>query len=212
MRLVRILTLLLGVILANLNAQSKIKGINWFPIGPADINGGQTYGGSRVNVSGRATVIAVNNMNPNDVWLGTANGGVWHSNNGGVNWAPMSDDQHSLAVGALALDDCSVSRCQTIYAGTGENSLRRDTYYGAGLLIGGVTGTEFPQFVWTPVGESLFTGASVNNIVLDPTTSGSTKVIYVTLSSGVTASASESTVTAPSPSMGYGIYKSTNRG
>lgn len=197
---------------ASLYAQPKIQGINWFPIGPADISGGQTYGGGRVNVSGRATVIAVNKMNPSDVWLGTANGGVWHSTNGGVNWRPMSDDQASLAIGALALDDCSSTGCATIYAGTGENSLRRDTYYGAGLLIGGTSGGEFPTFSWTPVGVSLFNQASINNIVLDPTTSGGSKVIYVSLSSGVTASATESTVTAPAPPMDYGIYKSTNRG
>jgi hypothetical protein len=196
----------------SLLAQSKIQGINWFPIGPADINGGQTYGGGRVNVSGRATSIAVNPFNPKDVWLGTANGGVWHSTNSGTNWKPMSDDQDSLAVGALALDDCDATSCGSIFAGTGENSLRRDTYYGNGLLIGGMSGGEFSTFLWTPSGVSQFKQASINNIVLDPTTSGGNKVIYVALSSGVTASASESTVTGPTPGSGYGIYKSMNRG
>ncbi|HEU5154897.1 MAG TPA: hypothetical protein VFU03_09225, partial [Gemmatimonadales bacterium] len=45
--------------------------------------------------------------------------------------------------------------------------------------------------------------------VLDPTTPG---VLYITLSPGSTASASESTVTAPAPLGGYGVYKSTNNG
>ena len=203
---------LFGLWAACLHAQSKIKGINWFPIGPADINGGQTYGVGRVNVSGRATVIAANPFNPDDVWLGTANGGVWHSTNGGMNWKPMSDDQASLAIGALALDDCDASGCGTIYSGTGENSLRRDTYYGNGLLIGSVTRGEISQFVWNPSGVSQFKQASITNIVLDPTTSNGTKVIYVGLSSGVTASASESTLTAPAPASGYGLYKSSNQG
>ncbi len=194
-----------------INSQSKIRGINWFPIGPADITGGQTYGGGRVNVSGRASVMAVNNTNPNDVWLGTANGGVWHSTNAGVNWTPMSDAENSLAIGALALDDCGATTC-TVYAGTGENSLRRDTYYGNGLLIGQTSGGEFPTFTWTPSGAGTFNRASINNVVLDPTTSGGTKVLYVTLSSGVTASATESTVTAPAPPLGYGIYRSSDRG
>jgi hypothetical protein len=57
---------------ALLSAQTTISGVNWFPIGPADVSNGQTYGGGRVNVSGRATVIAVNQKNPNDIWLGTA--------------------------------------------------------------------------------------------------------------------------------------------
>jgi hypothetical protein len=73
LRLVPALVVLLEFGVASLQAQSKIQGINWFPIGPADINGGQTYGAGRVNVSGRATVIAANPLNPNDVWLGTAN-------------------------------------------------------------------------------------------------------------------------------------------
>jgi hypothetical protein len=124
----------------------------------------------------------------------------------------MSDDQASMAIGALALDDCGAGSCGTIYAGTGENALRRDTYYGNGLMIGGMTGGEFPTFVWTPSGVSQFKQASINNIVLDPTTSGGNKVIYVALSSGVTASASESTVTGPAPGSGYGIYKTINQG
>src|SRR5690348_3803173 len=51
-------------------AFAQIGAINWFPIGPADILNGQTYSG-RNHVSGRATAIAVNPVNPNDIWLGT---------------------------------------------------------------------------------------------------------------------------------------------
>jgi len=192
--------------------QSPIQGTNWFPIGPADLSNGQTYGDARVNVSGRASVIAVNPTNANDVWLGTATGGVWHSSNGGVNWLPMSDNEASLSIGAIALDSCSANGCGTIYAGTGENSIRRDTYYGMGLLVGESSGGEFPAFGWTLKGQKFFQFASINNVVLDPSTSGGTKTIYVSLSSGVTASATESTVTAPPPTKGYGIYKSQDKG
>ena len=192
--------------------QSPIQGTNWFPIGPADLSNGQTYGDARVNVSGRASVIAVNPTNANDVWLGTATGGVWHSSNGGVNWLPMSDNEASLSIGAIALDSCSANGCGTIYAGTGENSIRRDTYYGMGLLVGESSGGEFPAFGWTLKGQMFFQFASINNVVLDPSTSGGTKTIYVSLSSGVTASATESTVTAPPPTKGYGIYKSQDKG
>src|SRR4030095_9598175 len=58
----------------------------WVPIGPAPVSGGQTWDGGRIEVSARATVSAVNPLNADDVWLGTANGGVWHSTNGGKNW------------------------------------------------------------------------------------------------------------------------------
>ena len=188
--------------------RAAIEGINWYPIGPAP---GQfaSFGGG---VSGRATAVAANPSNPDDIWLGTSQGGVWHSTDGGTTWAPKSDDQPSLAIGSLALAGCGANGCLSIYAGTGENAIRRDTFYGKGLLVGSVDG---PDVFWsnktgTPYS---FKHGTIYNVVLDPTTSGSGQVIYVTLSSGVTASASESTVTAPEPSPGgYGIYKSTTNG
>jgi photosystem II stability/assembly factor-like uncharacterized protein len=206
-----IAALCLSLLPLHLAAQT-INGVNWFPIGPADISNGQTYGNLRINASGRATVIAVNPSNSNDVWLGTANGGIWHSTNGGTNWLPITDDQASLAVGAIALDGCNADACATVYVGTGENSIRRDTYYGMGLLVGQAIGGEFTGFGWTLKGTSLFSFASINNVVLDPTTSGVSKRIFVTLSSGVTASATESTTTAPPPPNGYGIYRSDTNG
>src|SRR5204862_6021293 len=120
----------------------------------------------------------------NDVWLGTASGGVWHTLDAGVNFEPESSDQDSLAIGALVLDEYGVNGC-TVYAGTGENAIRRDTYYRAGLLIGASTGDEIPQFIWTqrtgsPAADFRF--GSINDVVLDPTTSGANKRVWVTFS------------------------------
>jgi hypothetical protein len=193
-----------------------IVGWKWASIGPQpDSQFVLAPGGD----TGRTTAIAVNPFNPDDVWIGTAGGGVWHSTNGGGLWFPMSDDQASLAIGSLALAGCSAAGCTQVYAGTGENAIRRDTYYGAGLLIGT---TDAGGFHWTlDKGQALatdlpnldFTHGSIYNVVLDPTTAGSSQVLYITLSSGVTASATESTVTAPAPEPGgYGIFKSTNNG
>src|SRR5262249_54359972 len=75
-----------------------IEGINWFPMGPAPING--FFDAS----SGRASAIAVNPVNPDDIWLGAAGGGVWHSTNGGGKWVSPSDKKASLAIGTIALD------------------------------------------------------------------------------------------------------------
>jgi uncharacterized repeat protein (TIGR01451 family) len=205
---------LLFVVLALALAPSRpaqggqIPGSKWTSIGPEPDCCFFPYG-----ETGRVTSIAVNPQNPDDVWIGSAGGGVWHLLGG--KWFPMSDDQASLAIGSLALAGCNSTGCAKIYAGTGENAIRRDTYYGAGLLEGNISGN---SVAWTlhkgnaglPAFD--FTHGTIYNVVLDPTTSGSSQVIYITVSSGVTASASESTVTAPPPLGGWGIYKSSDDG
>jgi hypothetical protein len=190
---------------------------SWVPIGPAPINGFSSGG-----ASGRAGPIAVNPENGAQVWIGTAQGGVWYTPNAGIDWYPMSDKEASLAIGAIVLADCDAAGCSTIYAGTGENAIRRDTFHGVGLLVGTLTDVgPPPQVSWTLIdgGPSAtggspisFRGGSINDLIHEPGTTGSNTVLYLTLSSGVTASPSEATVTAPEPSSGYGVYKTSNNG
>jgi hypothetical protein len=189
------------------HAASVIRGTTWFPIGPAPIDPG--IGGE---ATGRAGVLAVNPFNQNEVWLGSASGGVWQTTDGGLHWTPLTDKTEALAIGAIALADCAPAGCARIYVGTGENRLRRDTLYGRGLLVGTPNPDQFPPYNWVLKGNSLFNEASIVRIALDTTTSGATQRIYVAVSSGVTASATESTITAPPPPMGYGIYKSEDNG
>src|SRR5262245_26316704 len=113
----------------------------WKPLGPALINNGQAWPG-RVQVTGRINVVAPNPHNRlGDVWIGSATGGVWHGSiYPEIIWKPMTDRAASLAVGAIRLDSCSPVRCQTVWVGTGENSIRRDTQYGRGVLRGKWTG------------------------------------------------------------------------
>src|ERR1041385_3713048 len=103
------LVLFLAILAAARPAQGGIiSGYKWYPMGPAPsfqfFPGGET---------GRATAVAVNPANAQDVWVGTAGGGVWHSVNGGVNWTPMTDDQASLAIGSIALAGCSIGGCRS---------------------------------------------------------------------------------------------------
>jgi photosystem II stability/assembly factor-like uncharacterized protein len=208
--MIRILRLLPAIALfaSAADAATTINGNTWFPVGPAPTTNGQAYGSpSRVDVGGRSGPIAVNPSNGNEIYLGTANGGVWHTTDGGTHWRPMSDQLEALAIGALVLDGCSAAACSRVFAGTGENAIRRDTYRGAGLYIGQETGGEFSEWVWTQKGANEFRNGSINNIILQ-----GASTILVTLSSGQTASASESTVTAPAPPQGYGIYRSTDGG
>ena len=209
----KVRALALGIA-TSLTAPYAVAVPSWHPIGPAPIADGYlAHVECKADVSGRASAIAVNPVDPREVFLGTANGGVWLSNDAGLSWTPMSDNEASLAIGAVAVDDCAGPLM--IYAGTGENSIRRDTYSGAGLLVMDRRVGDLPA--WVRRG-SQFTRGSINNIVLDPTTchaqgpGGTGKRLYITVSSGVTASASESTVTAPLPADRYGIWKSEDTG
>src|SRR5579864_943645 len=64
-------------------AASIFQGNTWFPMGPAPLQGGQLYGAAAPvggnNVAGRATVIAANQFNTQEVYVGTAGGGLWHT-------------------------------------------------------------------------------------------------------------------------------------
>ncbi len=204
-----LLCLALAGLLASNAPLAVIQGTTWFPIGPAPGDFSPWFPGG---VSGRASAVAVNPANADEIWLGTAQGGVWRSTDGGVSWRAMSDQEASLAIGSLALAGCGVNGCTWVYAGTGENAIRRDTFYGQGLLVGGIDGPDvfWSQKTGTPYN---FRRGNIFNVVLDTTTMDSSQVLYVTLSSGVTASATQSTVTAPEPSPGgYGIYKSSDNG
>jgi hypothetical protein len=90
----------------------SLKGTVWSPIGPSPISQGANA------VNGLVSAIAVNPGNSNVIYMGTAGGGAWRSDDGGTNWIPLFDRQLSLAVGepgALAIDP---NNTDVIYIGT----------------------------------------------------------------------------------------------
>ena len=82
------------------------------------------------NIGGRVTAIAAT-PSENAIYIGAANGGVFMSVNGGVNFQPVFDEAGVYSIGALALDPANPN---TIYAGTGEANSSVDSYDGAGLF------------------------------------------------------------------------------
>jgi photosystem II stability/assembly factor-like uncharacterized protein len=115
---------------------------NWMPLGPSAIPNGQTYSGARVLVSGRVTEILVHPTTPSTLFVATARGGVWKTEDGGRTWMPRSDNEASLAIGAMAL---APSSPDVLYAGTGEGNIYyyrttfelssiNESYQGVGIL------------------------------------------------------------------------------
>jgi len=107
--------------------QSAVTSV-WSSLGPAPATGGEFS-----PVSGRVMTIAVDpsDSTGNTVLLGGAMGGIWRSTDAGAHWTAVGDQNASLAMGAIAFAPSSPA---TVYAGTGEQSLGFDTYYGAGVL------------------------------------------------------------------------------
>jgi len=130
------------------NDSSSSSTVIWNPLGPAPLAsdasgvGEYDYGW----VSGRATAVAVDPVDAsgNTVYIGGAYGGVWKSTNGAcgsfgnascVTWAPLTDNQATLAVGAIAIQPGnSNSSNSVILVGTGESNSSADSYYGLGIL------------------------------------------------------------------------------
>lgn len=82
-------------------------------------------------MSGRVTAIDVVEDNPQVMYVGTASGGLWKSESGGVDWKPIFDDQPVASIGALSIYQ---NNPDIIWAGTGEGNPRNSQSSGAGIF------------------------------------------------------------------------------
>jgi photosystem II stability/assembly factor-like uncharacterized protein len=90
-------------------------------------------------MSGRVTSIDAINTNPDVIYLGTASGGVWKTENAGASWKPIFDEQPIQNIGAVAITQ---SNPNIVWAGTGEGNPRNSVSIGEGIyksLDGGKT-------------------------------------------------------------------------
>jgi hypothetical protein len=147
----------------------------WTPIGPAPIPNGSVTGGGAVPVSGRVTAIAVDPTDPNTAYVGTAQGGLWRTTNGGTNWTPLMDAAQSLAIGAVTIDATNPT---TVWVGTGEGNESLDSFFGVGLyrirnastspIVEGPFETRVAG-TGTAIGNGhAFVGTAINRIAIDP--------------------------------------------
>ena len=81
-------------------------------------------------MSGRITAIDAVVEDPRQVWLGAASGGVWKTENGGMSWTSVFDEQPILNIGSLAIQQNNPS---TVWVGTGEGNPRNSLNLGEGI-------------------------------------------------------------------------------
>jgi photosystem II stability/assembly factor-like uncharacterized protein len=158
-------------------AASPFKDLKWQYIGPT-------------NISGRCTdVEAVLPRGKNyTIWVGSATGGVWKSNNEGTTFEPVFDKMPTGSIGDIAIDPVNT---ETVWVGTGEANIFRSSNAGCGVFKttdGGKT--------WVNTGlENTFT---VSRIRINPK---NTDIVYAAASGHEWTSNEE-----------RGLYKTTDGG
>ncbi|HET6513342.1 MAG TPA: YCF48-related protein [Candidatus Kapabacteria bacterium] len=120
--------------------------------------------------SGRARTIAFHPTDPKIVWIGTAQGGIFRTNDvyaENPTWVNLSDNLPSLAMGAIAVDPKNPN---IIFAGTGETVGGYSTPGGAGLFRSNDGGLNWKLVLAADSGSSTKADAGYNcsEIVIDP--------------------------------------------
>jgi len=133
--------------------QTPLKNMKWRHIGPFD-------------VGGRCTDVEVPNGSRLTIYVGSATGGVWKTDNAGVTWAPIADELPTLSVGDLAISE---SNPDIIWVGTGEANHFRASIAGIGVYKSTDAGN-----TWAHMG--LAATQSIGRILVHPT---NPDIVYV---------------------------------
>jgi photosystem II stability/assembly factor-like uncharacterized protein len=138
---------------------SPTSTVSWVSVNPM----GMFYARTNNNyVSGRTNSIAFHPSNPNVMYIGAAQGGVWKTTDGGVTWQALTDNLSTLSSGDIAVDP---SNPNVLYYGTGEMNFSLDSHYGNGIFQSTDAGASWLQVANTSV------GSYISKIIVDPSNS-----------------------------------------
>ncbi len=150
---------------------SYTSSVNWLTANPK----GMFYSRTGNNfIAGRTNSVAFVNGQPNVMYIAAAQGGVWKTLNGGVNWIPLTDNLPTLACGDIVVDQ---SNTNILYLGTGELNYSGDSQYGDGIYKSQNGGLS-----WVQVAASSLVGIRCSQMAIDPTNSS---VVYFAGNLGV---------------------------
>jgi photosystem II stability/assembly factor-like uncharacterized protein len=107
--------------------------------------------------SGRVTAIDVDETD-GSIYVGSASGGVWKSESGGVTWKPLFDQQPVLGIGAIKVDPVNPNY---VWVGTGEGNPRNSHTSGAGVYLSQDAGKSW-------INRGLEATKNVHRIAVDP--------------------------------------------
>ena len=183
---------------------------SWVPLGPMPLASDATGNGTQDyhQVSGRATAVAIDSADPsgNTVYVAGAQSGVWKSTNAAaspannVAWVPITDDQATLSIGAIAIQPGNTNPAQSvILAATGEADNSGDSYFGLGILRSADAGS-----TWTLV-------STANNNTLSFSGLGGTRMAFSTASAQLSTVVSAMATTSEGLTDGA-ITSGTTRG
>lgn len=139
-------------------------------------------------MGGRISDIAVSPSDKSTWYIAVGSGGLWKTQNSGITWKPIFDDQKSYSIGTVAIDPNNHS---VIWVGTGENVSGRHVGWGDGVyrsVDGGTT--------WQNMG--LRNSEHIGKILIDPRDSN---VVFVAAEGPLWSSGGE-----------RGLYKTTDGG
>jgi len=104
----------------DMKENSSFKDFHWQYIGPT-------------NISGRCTDVeaVIPRGKSYTIWIGSASGGVWKSENEGSSFEPVFDDMPTASIGDIAIDP---SDPDIVWVGTGEANIFRSSNAGCGVF------------------------------------------------------------------------------
>jgi len=197
----------------------------WTFIGPEHLNEQANFGGLLIapattiaptptpalagfySAAGRVTSVAFDRQSSN-LFVGTANGGVWRSADLGATFQPLvplvpSSGVGTEAIGAIAIDTSTTP--STIYVATGEANNSADSYYGQGLFKSTNLGNS-----WRSLGVGVFGHAAFSRLAIVPNSPGPT--VFAAAGLGFSAGRGDPDFQENSGLNTNGLFRSTDGG